>query len=495
MMVPILDLLAICSKYNTRTALMIDGRTVTYADLHAAVTLQRDRLAAMLQPGDRLALLCSNSLAFITVSLAAEAAGLIRVPLNIKSTAIEVAALLEDCGPALVVFEEEMRALLSESGSVNALPVEALCGPKSSDGIDQGLRAAPAAGDRCSITYTSGSTGKPKGVVLSHANWHHVFINMLIDRDIAASDTLAFIGPLTHAGWSYLYAGLLRGARAAIFAAGDVDSMLSFAAKDDVTIITCVPTSLSRIVTRIAPDHRLRHSLKWIGVGGAPTSPALLERSMAVFGRRIVLNFGQTEAMMTCAFYDFAREPDREDAAGFIGRPYLFSDVVIMAKDGSPTRPGEIGEICVRGPHTMLEYWNAPELTAQASRDGYILTGDLGVEVEPGLFRIVGRAKEIIISGGFNIYPIEVETAVAALDGIDEVAVIGAPCEEWGEKVVCFFSTHGGARLPPETLREVLKPRLGIKTPKVFHQMPALPKAATGKIDKKALRQHLEAMQ
>ncbi len=483
-MVPVLDLLANCRKYGDRIALTAGGSDVSYGALHAAITRQAGRLAALMQPGDRLALLCSNSLEFVTLSLAAELIGVIRVPLNIKSTAAEIALLLDDCSPSLVVFEPATRALLSEASDMRAMLAADLCEPDASPAS----HAAPKPQDRCSITYTSGSTGRPKGVVLTHANWHYVFANMLIDRQIAATDTLAFIGPLTHAGWSYLYAGLLRGARSVIFAAGDVEAMLAHAARQDVTIITCVPTTLSRIVAQAGTDHPLRRSLKWIGVGGAPTSPALLERAMAAFGRRIVLNFGQTEAMMTCTFYDFARETDRDDAAGFIGRPYVFSDMLVAGPDGQPLSVGEVGEICVRGPHTMLEYWRQPELTAAAYRDGYILTGDLGVEEEPGLFRIVGRSKEIIISGGFNIYPQEVESAVASLAGMEEVAVLGMPCEEWGEKVICFFATGDGRTVSADELRAALKPRLGIKTPKAFHQLPALPKAATGKIDKKALK-------
>lgn len=489
-MTPISHLLDNCRKYAGRTALFIDGQTISYAELHDAVDAQSKRLAAEVKPGERLALLCSNTLEFITLSLAAEAAGIIRVPLNIKCTAAEVAVMLADCAPALVVYEEKTHGLLANAGSLRAVSAQSLC-----QGSGAGLATLPQANDRCSITYTSGSTGKPKGVVLTHGNWHYVFANMLIDRDISESDTLAFIGPLTHAGWSYLYAGLLRGARAAIFPAGDVEAMLAYAATEEVTITTCVPTTLSRIVALMDETHPLRTSLKWIGVGGAPTSPALLKRAMSAFGRRIVLNFGQTEAMMTCCFYDLRRESDRDDAAGFIGRSYVYTDMVIMSPEGQPLPQGEIGEICVRGPHTMLEYWGQPQLTADAQRDGYVLTGDLGAEAEPGLFRIVGRAKEVIITGGFNVYPIEVEAAVAALDDIDEVSVIGLACEEWGEKITCFFSTHDGSLRDVDGLRAVLKPILGIKTPKEFYQLPALPKAPTGKIDKKALRKWMEEKQ
>ncbi|MFD1198118.1 class I adenylate-forming enzyme family protein [Brucella gallinifaecis] len=488
-MVPVKDLLAACQKYGERPAIVICGVTLDYNGLAERISRQAKELTRHLSSGDRIALLCGNTLDFITLSLAAELIGAIRVPLNIKATPAEIAALLADCSPKLVVYEAETEGLLAQAPAIKAIEAATLASI-SDDSYTNSDALSPAA--RCSITYTSGSTGKPKGVVLTHANWHYVFANMLIDRDISATDTLAFIGPLTHAGWSYLYAGLLRGARAAVFDAGDVDAMLAFAQQDEITIITCVPTTLSRIIKGVGNHHPLCQSLKWIGVGGAPTSPALLERAISIFGRRVVLNFGQTEAMMTCAFYNLAREQQHDHEAGLIGRSYIFSSVAIRAEDGTACAIGEVGEICVSGPHTMLEYWNNPQQTAAAYRRNEILTGDLGVEIAPGLFRLVGRAKDMIISGGFNIYPMEVEAAVAALPEVDEVAVMGISDEEWGEKVVCVLSAQQGAELSVDRLRQSLKPVLGIKTPKVFHLLPQLPKAATGKIDKKALKIWLE---
>lgn len=512
-MVPVERLLHVCQKHANRPALTFADETTTYGQLREQVMAMAQRLAAKVPAGGRLALLCSNSLDFVVLSLAAEAAGIIRVPLNIKATPAEIGTMTADCQPALIVYEAPMAPLLEQAGAFPALqvdelarniqtstPVDALTrGIETSTPLDELARSTDTATgvvaqptDRCSITYTSGSTGKPKGVVLTHANWHYVYMNMLIDRDIAHDDVLAVIGPLTHASWTYLYAVLLRGGQAVIFPAGDVDAMLDYAAHRSITLITCVPTVVSRILNRMPEGHLLCSTLKWIGVGGAPMGPALLERAMQVFGPRLVLNYGQTEAMMTCSFYDLRHEPGRDDVAAYIGRPYVFTEMFIVGADGNRAALGEVGELCIRGPHTMLEYWGAPELTADTVREGAVWTGDLAVEVEPGLFKMVGRAKEIIISGGFNIYPLEVESAVSALPGVDEVAVIGLPCEEWGETVICFFSTLDGTPYNTQDMRAALRPQLGIKTPKAFHQLAALPKAATGKIDKKALRAQME---
>ncbi|MDS1135145.1 class I adenylate-forming enzyme family protein [Nitratireductor indicus] len=489
-MLPILNLLDICCKHGDRDALVFGGKTISYVQLHDAVLEAANGLSRHAAKGDRVALLCENTAGFIITSLAIELVGAVRVPVNIKSTPVEIEKILADCEPVLCVTEASTRHLLGAEAGYRQMDAQAL---PAAGGARPAVPLEP--GDFCSITYTSGSTGNPKGVVLSHANWHCVYINMLLERDIRENDTLAFIGPLTHAGWSYLYAALMVGARSVIFKAGDTDSMVAYAAGHPVTIVTCVPTTLSRIVAVTAPDHPLVASLKWIGIGGAPTSAALLEKARALLGDRIVFNYGQTEAMMTCTYMDFRKEGDLPPEAEYIGRPYLFTSVKIVDKDGKSLPVGEIGEILVKGPHAMVGYWRQPELTEEVFDDGFIRTGDLGIESAPGLFKLIGRIKEMIISGGFNIYPSEVEAVVSVFPGIDEVAVIGAKSEEWGEKVVCFYSAEGDAAIDEAELRTHSKTRLGIKTPKDFIQLGAMPKSGTGKIDKKALRTLQEAGQ
>ncbi|MHA6686155.1 class I adenylate-forming enzyme family protein [Mesorhizobium sp. A556] len=489
-MIPVHEFIESARKNGGRIALVFGERHVSYVELLDRVTGAAAALDRIVRPGERVAMLCTNSYQYVWASLAIELMGAVRVPINIKASRAEIGKIVADCAPALILHEDATRHLAPDACPARLMHVDAIA-TEADDGIRFLDRVGPE--DLCSINYTSGSTGNPKGVVLSHRNWSFVYVNMLVDRDIDADDRLAFIGPLTHAAWSYLFAGLLCGATNIVFAGGDTDALLAYSRTNPVTIVTCVPTTLSRIVEGTAATDLLARTLKWIGIGAAPVTQAQLDRASEVFGNRIVINYGQTEAMMTCTYMDFRKYGPERMLADYIGRPYVFSHIKVVDKDGKDALSGEVGELHLRGSHTMAGYWNQPDATRETLRGNYVASGDLGVEEEPGLFRLVGRIKDMIISGGFNIYPSEVEAVVASHPGIDEVAVLGKPCPVWGERVVCFYSERPGLTVDQTTLKAFCKEQLQIKAPKEFYKLDPMPKSPTGKIDKKVIRQ-LEAM-
>ncbi|WP_412050791.1 class I adenylate-forming enzyme family protein [Hoeflea sp. Naph1] len=488
-MIPARELLENSRKNSTRTALVFGSNQITYGELLDKVRGVVGSLNLMVQPGDRVALLCTNSYQYIWVSLAIELAGAIRVPINIKVSQNEISKIIADCTPSMVLYEQATRHLVPGTCAARLVDVMDIAPTHENDMrfLNRLDRLNPE--DICSINYTSGSTGNSKGVALSHRNWSFVYLNMLIDRDIDRDDHLAFIGPLTHAAWSYLFAGLLTGATNIVFAGGDTDSMLAYSRTNPITIVTCVPTTLMRIVEATNKNDPLARTLKWIGIGAAPVTQAQLDRAAEVFGNRIVINYGQTEAMMTCTYMDFRKNDKKYMHADYVGRPYTFAHIKIIGENGRPVQRGEVGEIYLRGSHTMAGYWNQPEITRETICAGYVASGDLGLEEEPGLFRLVGRIKDMIISGGFNIYPSEVETVVASYPGVDEVAVVGKTCETWGEKVVCFYSQRTGETVDEDLLKAYCKEQLQFKAPKEFHRLALIPKSPTGKIDKKVIRQ------
>lgn len=349
--------------------------------------------------------------------------------------------------------------------------------------------------DLCSINYTSGTSGRPKGVMLSHRNWIAVYRNMLIDRDIRGDDIIAHIGPLSHASGTYFMPWFLRGATNVIVEDGSIDNLLSAIEELKVTVFTCEPTVLTRIVNHPDIDRFDLRSLRAIGYGAEPIPRNTLEKALDRFGPILTQNYGLTEAMMTCITLapedHFAEDGSVRIAA--LGRAYTFVEVVIRDPDGQPVSPGEIGEITVRSEHIMGGYWRMPEETARTLRDGWLWSGDLARMDEDGLITLAGRSKDMLISGGFNIYPQEVEAVLTSCPTVLEAAVIGVPDPEWGEAAIAFVSTVPGVPADAGPIAEFCKPILGLKTPKRFIVLASLPKNNTGKVDRNSLRDSLAA--
>jgi acyl-CoA synthetase (AMP-forming)/AMP-acid ligase II len=332
--------------------------------------------------------------------------------------------------------------------------------------------------------------------MLTHRNWAAVYRNMLIDRDIRGDDVLAHIGPMTHASGTYFVPWFLRGGASVIVEGGTVDGLLTAIETHRVTVFTCVPTVLTRIVNHPALDRHDLTSLRMIGYGAEPIPRNTLEKALAKFGPILVNNYGQTEAMMTVTNLpaaDLFVPGTNEPRVGCIGRPYTFVEVVLRGPHGQPVASGEIGELTIRSDHVMRGYWRMPEETAKALRDGWLWTGDLARTDAAGFITLTGRSKEMLISGGQNIYPLELEAALTSCPGVLEAAVVAQPDPDWGEIAVAFVSVTTDFTLGAEAIRTELKPRLGIRTPKRIEIVPSLPKTSNGKVDKNRLRQDLLA--
>lgn len=257
-----------------------------------------------------------------------------------------------------------------------------------------------------------------------------------------------------------------------------------------------MPTVLTRIVNSPEFGRYDLRSVRAIGYGAEPIPANTLDKALKTFGPILTQNYGLTEAMMTVStlaphehFVQGDGNPDgRRLRVGSIGRPYTFVEVVLRDPAGAAVDEGSIGEITIRSDHVMQGYWGLPEETAQTLRDGWLWSGDLATMDHEGFITLVGRRKEMLISGGFNIYPQELEAVLGTHPHVIEAAVVGVPDPDWGEVAVAFVSLSRGAPdLAADALAQHCKPRLGIRTPKRFVVLPALPKTPNGKIDKKAL--------
>ncbi|MEO7385638.1 MAG: AMP-binding protein [Gammaproteobacteria bacterium] len=479
-------------RFAGREALVNVGVEATNRWDFAAFWSAAEQLAAGLRSlglgrGDRVALWMANRAEFVLLSFACEIAGVVRVPLNPRYTTHEVAQIVADCAPALLVVDECREPDAPE-------PLRTIVVDRAEW---QSLLHTPAAGaglyesrpeDLCSLNYTSGSTGAAKGVMLTHRNWAAVYRNMLADRDIRPDDRLVHIGPLSHASGAYVPAFFLAGAASIIAPAGQgFDGLLRTIQQERGTVFTAVPTLLTRLV-----DHPQLHnfdlsSLRWIGYGAEPIPPGTLAAAVARFGPILAANYGLTEAMMTCCHLEPAElYRDGHLRKGAIGRPYTHVEVVLREPGGTAVPAGDIGELTVRSPHLMRGYWNRAADSARVLKDGWLWSGDLARVGPDGVLELVGRSKDMLICGGFNIYPEQVEQELAAAPGVREAAVVGTPDSEWGEIPVAFVV---GDQLQEQRLRDWARPRLGLRTPKRWIILGELPRNATGKVDRPLLKQ------
>jgi len=476
--------------FGVRGALRDGDREWSFAGFwREAESLAAGLLEAGCQPGERLALWMGNCAEFLMLSTAAEIAGLVRVPLNARYSRADVAAVLADCSPALVAADASRASRLPKDQPAVAIGSSewaALLAGSSRSGLYQ---SQPD--DLCSLNYTSGSTGEAKGVMLTHRNWMAVYRNLLIDRDIRSDDRLLHYGPLSHASGAYFMPFFLRGAASAV-SEPRIGGLLRSLERERSTVWTCVPSLLTRVLADARTKAASLAHLRQIGFGGEPMPVNTLAAAIERFGPILVPNYGLTEGMMTvCTLTAEEMLVDGEPRSNVLGRAYRHVEIELRDANGRPVRPGEVGELCLRADHVMQGYWNRPEETAAVLRDGWLHSGDLARCDDEGIYRLAGRAKDMLIYGGFNIYPQEVAAVVAACPGVDEVAVVGMPDPSWGEIPVAFVA---GKRLERRRLAGFSRPRLGIRTPRRWEFVERLPRTPAGKVDVAALQARLTTL-
>ncbi len=339
---------------------------------------------------------------------------------------------------------------------------------------------------------TGGTTGRSKGVMLSNGNWQALVSSLVASMPMKAPPVNLVAAPMTHAAGPLALASMALGGSVVILPKFDAGDVIDAIERERVTYMFLPPTAVYMLLAHPRVREADLSSLEYISYAGAPMSLDRLKEAIEVLGPVMNASFGQTEAPM-CVTAMPPHEHLSTDGElahpGSCGRANLLSIVEIMDDDGNILSPGERGEIVVRGPLVMKGYYKNPEATAEVSTFGWHHTGDIGVRDADGWFYVVDRKKDMIISGGFNIYPAEVEQALMAWHEVQDCAVIGVPDEKWGEAVVAVVEPRAGATVDIEALLTVAREKLGpVKTPKSVEIMASLPRSNAGKVLRAELR-------
>jgi malonyl-CoA/methylmalonyl-CoA synthetase len=473
--------------------------TLTFAELDAGTA----RLQALLREcgvaaGDRVAAQIEKSPQAVSLYLACLRSGAVYVPLNPAYTDEEVVAFLADAEPALFVCDPARRASLEpRAGEVGAAHVLTQ-GARGEGSLAAATDCAPDTGveergdgDLAALLYTSGTTGRAKGAMLSHGNLASNALTLHACWGFVPGDVLLHALPLHHAHGLFvaLHCALLNASRILFTASFDAQRVASLLPR--ATVFMGVPTHYTRLLDRPELDREACRGVRLFVSGSAPLLAATHRAFEARTGHRILERYGMTETGM------IASNPyDGERVAGTVGFALPGVEVRVAGDGGAELPRGETGELWVRGPNVFSGYWRMPERTrAELRGDGFFATGDLAVMAEDGRVTLVGRARDLIISGGLNVYPAEVERAIDAIPGVTESAVIGAPHPDFGEGVTAVVVRDGSCELDEGDLLARLADRLArYKQPKRAVFVEALPRNAMGKVEKGALRERFAAL-
>jgi long-chain acyl-CoA synthetase len=485
------NLTATAARVGAKTALKLDDNEVTYGDLDDASARVAGLLRARgVEPGDRVGIMLPNVPEFASVYYGVLRAGAIVVPMNVLLKEREVGFYLGDSSAKLLFawhsFAEEAEAGAREVGTdcllvapgeferllANSPPLHEVCERDASD--------------TAVIIYTSGTTGTPKGAELTHSNLAGNASTVTRMYPLFEQDMVFGALPLFHSFGQTcaLNASVAAGSSLSLIARFEPGKVLEMIGRDRVTIFLGVPTMYSALLNHPDRESFDYSSLRICVSGGASLPVEVLHGFDRAFDCKVLEGYGLSETSPVASF----NHPDRERKPGSIGTPIEDVEMKIVDEDGHERPLGEVGEIVIRGPNVMHGYWNRPDATREAIKDGWLYTGDLAKVDEDGYFFIVDRKKDMIIRGGYNVYPREVEEVLYEHPAVREAAVIGLPDEEYGEEVGAAVTLKDGASATPAELRDFVKGQVAAyKYPRYVWLVQELPKGPTGKILKREI--------
>jgi acyl-CoA synthetase (AMP-forming)/AMP-acid ligase II len=476
----------------------------TYAQLAARVSLLAGTLSQRfgLKPGDRVALAMHNCPEYIEILYATWHAGLCAVPINAKLHPRELAYILENSSSRVCFASSEIAETLEPlRGEIANLQAIVSPGSCEYDACFSGTHAAMAEVDADGIAwlfYTSGTTGRPKGAMLSHRNLLAMTLSYFADIDsVTANDCIIHAAPLSHGSGLYGLPHVAKAANQIIPESDgfDIEELIKLIAHYPGVSAFFAPTMVTRLVAHPAAKKIDCAHLKMIVYGGGPMYVEDLKRALELFGPKLAQIFGQGESPMTITalsreMHSDASHPRYLERLGSVGTARSDVEVRVVDVQDNDVPCGQIGEILVRGDVVMRGYWNNPQATAETLRGGWLHTGDLGVFDADGFLTLKDRSKDMIISGGSNIYSREIEEVLLLHPGVAEVSVIGRPHRDWGEEVVAFVVARAGSTVASEELDRLCLDQIArFKRPRAYFFVASLPKNNYGKVLKTALRE------
>jgi acyl-CoA synthetase (AMP-forming)/AMP-acid ligase II len=488
-----------------RIALQFEDRQITYAELHRrSVEAARVLSALGVGVGDRVAWLSRNTELFFEVFFGITALRACLAPINFRLAPAEIAFILGDNQANVLFVSDEFYDMARTIASEIGRPIRLISLGPAADGPsypmlrDAAEGAAPDAQvaqdeDDVLQLYTSGTTGLPKGVRLTNANYAcFLEVGPKIDGfNYARDEVVLIVMPLFHvAGTNVSFAGLAHGCRVIILADFVPARVLDLMQRQNVAHMFAAPSMIQMLLQAPEAERAGFPALRSIAYGASPISEAVLSAAKTRFGCDFVQFYGMTESTGAGSFLSpSAHTPDKLRSCGL---PWPGVEVKVCGTDG-PTGPeaaaGEVGEIAIRGAAVMKGYWNRPEATAATIVGGWLLTGDAGYRDAAGYLYMHDRVKDMIVTGGENVYPAEVENAIFGCPGVADVAVIGVPSDRWGEEVKALVVAHVGDRIEPAQIIAWARARVaGYKTPKSVEFVDTLPRNASGKVLRRELR-------
>jgi long-chain acyl-CoA synthetase len=495
---------AMARAHPDRPAITCEGASITYAQFEdqvariAGALLRRHGLG----PGARVALWMDNCLEFLPVLYGTWRAGLAAVPINAKLHPKELQWILDNCGAQLCLVTPNLAERLAELPGGASLPRLIATGSSDYAALLRGDAVTRVPADPTAeawLFYTSGTTGRPKGAVLTHRTLLFMVQCYYADIDfIDHTDTTLHAAPLSHGSGLYSLAFVSKGAHNIIIPGSfEPQRIYDAIVRYPSVSMFAAPTMVSRLINHPGAGSADTRNLKTITYGGAPMYVADLKRALELFGPKLYQLYGQGESPMTIAGLTKAvhadiSHPGYEQRLGSTGVARTGVAVMVVDDAGRELPVGEIGEVITKSDCVMQGYWNNPEANAKSLRDGWLWTGDLGAMDADGFLTLKDRSKDMIISGGSNIYPREIEEVLLTHPGVLEAAVVSRPHADWGEEVIAFIVTRPGAGTSAQDLDRLCLDNIArYKRPKGYRFVEALPKNNYGKTLKTELRDAL----